>query len=170
MRFEYRFAMNKKLLIILSTFVFVGSSLFAQTPPEENPNPSSIKAEEISLFSPSSYSGDVNINQAGSIAQLAGVRKSILKKQKGFEGYRIRIFAKTGAGARSEADDIKVNFREKFDEVTPYLHYNSPNWEIHVGNFRTRMEAMEMMEEIKDDYPQAFIVKAIIEFPELEDN
>jgi hypothetical protein len=150
------------LLIALTMSVCV----LAQTPPENSP--SSIKAEDVDLFSSSAYSGNVKIVQAGEIAELVGVRLSILKKQKGFEGYRIRIFAKTGAGARTEADDLRVKFRETHKDIEPYLNYNTPNWEIHVGNYRTRMEAMEMLDMIKEDYPQAFVIKTIIEFPELE--
>lgn len=150
------------LLIALTMSVCV----LAQTPPENSP--SSIKAEDVNLFSSSAYSGNVKIVQAGEIAELVGVRLSILKKQKGFEGYRIRIFAKTGAGARTEADDLRVEFREKYEQIKPYLHYNTPNWEIHVGNYRTRMEAMEVLDMIKEDYPQAFVTKTIIEFPDFE--
>ena len=150
----------------LSIALTMSVCVLAQTPPENSP--SSIKAEDIDLFNSSAYSGNVNIVQAGEIAELVGVRLAILKKQKGFEGYRIRIFARSGAGARTEADDLRVEFREKHEDITPYLNYNSPNWEIHVGNYRTRLEAMEVLDMIKEDYPQAFIIKTIIEFPDFE--
>ena len=150
----------------LSIALTMSVCVLAQAPPENSP--SSIKSEDVDLFSSSAYSGNVNIIQAGEIAELVGVRLAILKKQKGFEGYRIRIFARSGAGARTEADDLRVDFREKHESIKPYLHYNTPNWEIHVGNYRTRMEAMEVLDKIKEDYPQAFVIKTIIEFPDLE--
>jgi hypothetical protein len=158
--------MKTKQISALLIFLTMSVCVIAQTPPENNP--SSIKSEDVDLFRSSAYTGNVKIVQAGKIAELVGVRLAILKKQKGFEGYRIRIFAKTGAGARTEADDLRVKFRETYEHITPYLNYNSPNWEIHVGNYRNRMEAMEVLDKIKEDYPQAFVIKTIVEFPELE--
>ncbi len=166
MSFECPQVMKRISLTYFILILIFSLSAFAQTPPENNP--STIKVEEVKLFKSTAYSGNVEINQAGEIAKLVGVHMFILKKQKGFEGYRIRIFAKTGAGARTEADDLRVNFRETHEDITPYLHYNTPNWEIHVGNYRTRVEAMEVFDMIKEDYPQAFIIKSIIEFPVLE--
>ncbi|MEA1872831.1 MAG: hypothetical protein U9N51_00155 [Bacteroidota bacterium] len=158
--------MKTKSIFAVLIALTMSVCVLAQAPPENSP--SSIKAKNVDLFSSSAYTGDVKISQAGKIAELVGVRLAILKKQKGFEGYRIRIFAKTGAGARTEADALRVEFREKHDQIKPYLLYNTPNWEIHVGNYRTRMEAMEVLDMIKEDYPQAFVTKTIIKFPDLE--
>jgi len=158
--------MKTKPILAVLIALTMNVCVLAQTPPENSP--SEIKPEDVGLFRSSAYSGNVEIKQAGEIAELVGVRLAILKKQKGFEGYRIRIFAKTGAGARTEADDLRVEFREMHEDIKPYLHYNTPNWEIHVGNYRTRMEAMEVLDIIKEDYPQAFVIKTIVEFPELK--
>ncbi len=156
--------MTKKIYLF---FILLFSSvvMFAQLPPETE---SQTEANnDIDLFHSSAYSGNVTIQQSSSIKKLLEARMSMLKKQKGFEGYRIRIFAKVGSGARTQAQDIRIEFLEKFNDLEAYLQYNSPNWEIHVGDFRTRMEAMQRLTEIKKEYPQAFVVKDYVKFPKL---
>ncbi len=148
------------LILLLSS-----ATMFAQLPPETEPQKET--NNDIDLFHSSAYSGRVDIQQSSNIKELLEARMSMLKKQKGFEGYRIRIFAKVGSGARTQAQDIRIEFLEKFNGLEAYLQYNSPNWEIHVGDFRTRMEAMQRLTEIKKEYAQAFVVKDYVKFPKL---
>lgn len=158
--------MMKKMYICLVLMLSAMIALAQQAP--EN-NPEAVQTEDVGLFYSSAYSGNVQIKQAAAIAELVGARMSILKKQKGFEGYRIRIYAKVGAGARTQAQETRIEFKDRFDNMEAYLQYNSPNWEVHVGDFRTRMEAMQMLNDVKAEYAQAFIVKDIVEFPELSE-
>ena len=41
-----------------------------------------------------------------------------------------------------------------------YEEYQQPNFVINVGNFKTKLEATELLKKIKEDYPYAFIVKS----------
>jgi hypothetical protein len=155
----------KNYILIIFLFLISGSVLYAQSVPEESPI--KLEPESISLFSPLAYSGNIIIHQPTEVAELIGIKKAILKKQNGFYGYRIRIFSKSGSGARTEADKLRIEFKEKNPDINAYLVYSAPNWEIHIGNYRDRWEAMKPLQIVREEHPQSFILKTIIEFPEL---
>jgi hypothetical protein len=45
--------------------------------------------------------------------------------------------------------------------------FRTPDFKVRVGDFRTRNEALALKEQIKKSYPNAFLVKDIIQFPKL---
>ncbi|MGC9330697.1 MAG: hypothetical protein ACP5DZ_02335 [Bacteroidales bacterium] len=160
----------KRLILICYTLVMlIFQSATAQQAPENNPVPSGsdIEPEEVRYFNSDVFDGKVVINQPSELEKLIGLRMAILKKQNGFKGYRIKIFSSVGHGARKEANQFRVEFADKYPDCNAYLVYNNPNWEIHVGNYRTRFEAKHFLEKIKKLYPKAFIVSSVVEFPEL---
>ncbi|MEA3446991.1 MAG: hypothetical protein U9Q98_00870 [Bacteroidota bacterium] len=161
--------MKRLILICYSLVILVFQSATAQQVPEKNPAPlgSSIEPEEVRYFTSDVFDGKVVINQTSELEKLIGLRMAILKKQKGFKGYRIRVFASVGRGARREANQSRVEFAQKHPDCNAYLVYNNPNWEIHVGDYRTRFETKHFLEKIKEEYPKAFIVASVVEFPEL---
>ena len=79
-------------------------------------------------------------------------------------GYRIKIHF--GAD-KSEAYEVKKLFLEKFPDVAAYSKYDQPNFNVRVGNFRTKLEAYNFLKLVQVEFPSAFIVTDSIEFPEL---
>jgi hypothetical protein len=49
--------------------------------------------------------------------------------------------------------------------VTAYRTYANPYFKVTVGDFRTRSEAMKLLERIRHEFPSAFVVKENITFP-----
>ncbi|MDR1865560.1 MAG: hypothetical protein LBR08_08315 [Bacteroidales bacterium] len=82
--------------------------------------------------------------------------------QKGISGYRIRIFSQSGQYARQRATEAKTMFMRNFPDVNTYWKYNEPNYQIFVGDFRTKTEALYQYKQISKKIPSAFIVKDII--------
>jgi hypothetical protein len=147
--------------------IFQGAT--AQQLPEKTSgtSESGIEPEEVRYFTSDVFDGKVVINQTSELEKLIGLRMAILKKQNGVKGYRIRIFASVGRGARKDANHFRIEFDAKHPDCNAYLVYNNPNWEIHVGDYRTRFEAKHFLQKIKEEYPKAFIVSSVVEFPEL---
>jgi hypothetical protein len=56
----------------------------------------------------------------------------------------------------------------QFPSVEAYEKYDQPNFNIRVGNFRTKLEAYKFLKQVQPEFPTAFIVQDEIEFPELE--
>jgi hypothetical protein len=49
--------------------------------------------------------------------------------------------------------------------VTAYRSYANPYFKVTVGDFRTRSEAMALLQRIRGEFPSAFVIKENIEFP-----
>lgn len=80
-----------------------------------------------------------------------------------YEGYRIKIFFDTN---RSKMERVKTEFQSKYPDIPVYDDYIQPNFILVAGNYRTKMDAYEVLKKIQIDYPNAFIIKTKI-FPSL---
>lgn len=80
-------------------------------------------------------------------------------------GYRIQIFYGSGAGSKTKAKEIQSEFISSFPEVPAYLLFQSPNFKIRVGDFRTKLEAQKFLVDCKENFGNAFIVKDDIKMP-----
>ncbi|MFW6257376.1 MAG: SPOR domain-containing protein [Prolixibacteraceae bacterium] len=90
------------------------------------------------------------------------------KKRDGIKGYRIEIFFSSAMNAKEKALEKKANFLSLYPEHNVHIKFAAPNFKVRVGDFRTKNEALKLQKKIKDDYPGAFIVPDIIEFPLLK--
>jgi hypothetical protein len=82
-------------------------------------------------------------------------------------GYRIQIFMESGNEALSQAETVKEKFTEKFSDEDAYLIFAAPYYRVRVGDFRTRIEAEKFLQKISKTYPNAWVIKDEINFPEL---
>jgi hypothetical protein len=74
------------------------------------------------------------------------------------EGYRIQLYSKSGPGARELTYKQQAEFLSLYRTYPSYVKWNSPNWVLSVGDFRTRLEAAKFREEFKVQYPASFII------------
>jgi hypothetical protein len=95
---------------------------------------------------------------------LLSIDKENLKKEKGFDGFRVQIFFSSGNNSKKAVNDTKAQFLKLFPDVPTYIVYHSPNFKLRVGNFRTRFEAYAFYEKVRKDFPSAFVVNDKIEF------
>ncbi len=84
-------------------------------------------------------------------------------------GYTIIIYSESGANSRNNARIRQTDFTTKFPDFVSYLNWNNPNYEIRVGDFRTKLEAEKVLIEIKEEYPSAIVKTERIELPKLND-
>ena len=90
------------------------------------------------------------------------------------DGFRIQLLSTKDLENATRAKAIAV---EQFNDVKVkfYLEFDSPNYKVRLGDFRTREEAEEIREIVRSmGYPKAWIVKSKIwsnpEFPSIEDS
>lgn len=117
-----------------------------------------------------SQSVHINIYQSHSIKSLINKIVSIHAKQRGIEGYRIQIFSASGQQARNSANKMRSEFVSKypnFDYNLIYPLYQPPFFKIRVGDYRTKNEALKFYKQVENQFPNAYIVKAIINYPKL---
>lgn len=123
--------------------------------------------KDVFLLMPSREMGDkagVTINQTEDV-------KDAMRRQVGdnasrtLSGYRVRIFFDNRQTARVESEETLRKFESMYHDVVAYRTYANPYFKVTVGDFRTRSEAVRLLERIKGAFPSAFVVKENIEFP-----
>lgn len=71
-------------------------------------------------------------------------------------GYRIQIFSGKERGA---AQEKREEFLKIYPNITAHLIYQQPNFKLRIGDFTTRLEALHFFENIKSEFPSAFVIK-----------
>ena len=71
------------------------------------------------------------------------------------EGYRVQIYS---GAERKSAYDAQAKFQDRFPEEHTYITFSEPNFRVQVGDFRTRLEAEKMVEELKPWFSGLFII------------
>ncbi|MCK6650490.1 MAG: SPOR domain-containing protein [Bacteroidia bacterium] len=107
--------------------------------------------------------GKVEFIQDYKIKELQ-VKHIEVNAKSSIDGYRIKIHF---GSDKTKAKEIKGKFIAKFPLIPAYEKYDQPNFNIRVGNFRTKLDAYKALKEIQPEFPSSFIVQDEIEFPDL---
>ena len=158
----------KRILIILLAFSLSSVCTFAQlTDDVEAIDPT--VALDSTLFGRSVFDvlpSNVRVSQPASVAgALEGHVRSNASKQ--FSGYRIRLFFDSAQTAREASLAAISKFAALCPDVPVFRTYSSPNFKVTAGNFRTRLEAEDFLERIKDAFPDAFVVRERFKYPSI---
>ena len=81
-------------------------------------------------------------------------------------GYRIRVFFDNGQSARNRSEAIARSISYSFPGIGVYRTFESPNFKVMVGDFRTKAEALKVYQALKVTYPTALILKENINYPQ----
>jgi hypothetical protein len=98
---------------------------------------------------------NITLNQDPKFEQLLNDKRKINTSISTNETYKIQIFS----GKSEEAKKILSNFKREFIPIDGTIIFNTPNYKVIVGNFKTRIEAERNLEEIKKKYKSVFLVK-----------
>ena len=69
--------------------------------------------------------------------------------------YKIQIFN----GESEKAKKTVLLFKQEFKDIDATIVFNTPNYKVWVGNFKTRMEAERNYVEIKKKYKNTLLIK-----------
>lgn len=86
------------------------------------------------------------------------------KLKQSSSGYRIQIHF---GNEREKAKEIKTKFLKEFPEIPAYDSYQSPNFRVRVGDYRSKLEATKYLKQISAQFPSSFIVSDNIKYPKL---
>ncbi|WP_163718265.1 SPOR domain-containing protein [Mangrovibacterium lignilyticum] len=146
-----------KLPIVGIIFFLIQLSVNAQ----ETPYKPAKTSTEKSLLK------ELDIQQDSRIDTLLNNHIEMNKRKEGTDGFRLEIFFSSGVRARQEAMKVRTEFLRIYPDLPAYMTFQSPNFKIRVGDCRTKSQALRMKERIKKNYPNAFIVPDLIQFPKL---
>ena len=114
------------------------------------------------------YNPNLVVHKPAQLDTLVNIQKEVLKEDPGLEGYRIQIFFEGGNRSYKKALEIKSSFILEYPDIPVYLTFEAPYYKLQVGDFERRIEAEILLKELKKTYPEAFLVKTKIQYPDLE--
>ena len=82
-------------------------------------------------------------------------------------GFRINIYTQSGNHSRNGAMNARSAFSDRFPDIKSYVSFEEPYFRVNVGNFRTRLEAAVALENLKTIYPQAILVRDVLDVKDL---
>lgn len=149
--------------VIPEGYELVDSIVYRPTPAVDT----TLAGKDVFRLMPSKDAGaraDVNVTQSDVVAEA--VRRQIASNEdRTLSGYRVRIFFDNRQTARVESEETLKRFESLYHDVVAYRTYANPYFKVTVGDFRTKSEAMRLLERIKGEFPSAFVVKDNISFP-----
>lgn len=128
---------------------------------------STLHGKNIMSLLPSKAKGgkaDVKVYQSQAIVDALG-KQIASNGSRTISGFRVRIFFDNSQNARGASEATLARFCSSHPGIPAYRSFQSPYFKVTVGDFRTKSEAMEVLEHIKGEFPSAFIVKENINYP-----
>ncbi len=101
---------------------------------------------------------DVTVHQSQAI-QKALSNQIASNSSRKVSGYRVRIFNDNKQNSRGASEAALNRFKGMYPGVAAYRTYTNPFFKVTVGDFRTKSEAMQLLQQIKGSFPSAFTVK-----------
>ena len=82
------------------------------------------------------------------------IKKKIQYNKKNGYGYRIQL----DNGLETTIKTTQSKFRLEHPTIKTYILFESPEWKVQIGDYKTRLEADKVLNEIKLNFPLAIIV------------
>lgn len=163
--------MNKKTALLLFLLAFPAALLRAQNPEEEGTGEIEHTGIEIQVDS-ALLGRDIfsALPERIVVRQDPAVREALFRQVdanagKNYSGFRIRLYFASNRTAREESAAVIRRFEAMYPNIQAYRSYASPNFKVTVGNFRTRLDAEALLRKLKEDFPDAFIVRERFKYP-----
>ena len=80
-------------------------------------------------------------------------------------GYRIQICFDSD---KVEVNNARTKFSNLFPKIDTYMNFEAPNFNLLVGDFRTRIEAEKLLEKILGEFTITIIRKEYIHLPRVD--
>jgi SPOR domain len=126
------------------------------------------------LFKRAEPTGKLNIIQNQAIDTLlsryilSGKKERTMDGSQGMQGFRIQIYYSSVRNAREESAKARAEFINKFPDIVSYAEYREPGWfMVRAGDYRSKTECYKDLLMVRKEFPNAYPVPAVINFPDL---
>jgi SPOR domain len=99
------------------------------------------------------------------IARRASLGKNAAISDDAANGYRVQIFFGSN---RQDAYSAQARFLEEYPDTRTYILYTEPNFKVQVGDFRTKLEAQKLQNDLRDKFTSLFIIQGKINPPKTD--
>lgn len=98
---------------------------------------------------------NITVTQDPKFEQLLNEKRKINNSLTVNDSYKIQIYN----GGSEIAKKTLNEFKQEFSTIDATIVFNTPNYKVWVGNFRTRIEAEKTLADIKDRYKNVLLIK-----------
>jgi len=119
-------------------------------------------------YSQEATKSTVQIIRDDRVDLLVSKHIQINQNRKGIDGFRIQIFFDSGNNSKTNAEAIYTGFTTRYPDIPAYLSFKAPNYKVRVGDFRTRLDAQRLLNDIIGEYPGAWIIEDLVNIPKVE--
>lgn len=120
------------------------------------------------IFMNRTGTGEIRVIQDGKLDEILFRYLEINHNRNGIPAYWIRIYSGSGHDAREKAYQAKARFLKKYEGIQDKVIYDDPNFKVYIGGYRIKSDALKLLKVIQKDFPTAFIIYDIIDFPDLQ--
>lgn len=153
----------KIFYLIIPIFLVTGFVAYSQTPVNMG-----VRDEIfIRLNKQQAGSGKITVVQDARLEEVLREYIKINQQKNGVPAYWIRIYSGSGHDAREKAYQTKAKFLSQYEGIKDKVVYDNPNFKVYIGGYRIKSEALRLLKTVQKDFPSAFIVYDIIDFPDL---
>jgi hypothetical protein len=76
-------------------------------------------------------------------------------------GFTVQVYS---GNNREQANEIKTQVYQAFEEYDPEISYIQPNFKVKIGRFFDRLEANKVYTRVKAEFPKAIVIPERIYF------
>ena len=80
-------------------------------------------------------------------------------------GYRVQFFS---GSSRKDSYNAQARLQRDYPELRTYILYSEPNFKVRAGDFRTRLEAEKLIQELRPSFSSLFIISEKINLPKAD--
>ncbi len=102
-----------------------------------------------------SQSDKYNLKNDSKFDSILKIKKRVDKKIFDKNYYSIQVFS----GEYSLGDSISKYVNEKYLGDSIYFYFETPNYKVRIGKYKSKIEAEKKLKEIKKEFKSAFIFK-----------
>ncbi|WP_103864512.1 SPOR domain-containing protein [Aquimarina sp. I32.4] len=136
---------------LFSFFFLIISTLSAQDDSDQTSNQNTF----VQANTYSQPEASVTINQDPKIKMLLDIKSKMEKDGEFSDRYKIQLYY----GSLNKANEITRASKEAFPDWDSSIQWETPNYKVWMGNYRTRLEADRALKEVHAKFPNAFIFK-----------
>jgi len=82
------------------------------------------------------------------------------------DGFRVQLFFDQD---KEKVNEARAKVLEIDQELEVYIEYKAPNYNLMLGNYRTRLEAEKMQAQLSSDFPEGIVITTRIYMPKAKE-
>jgi len=122
----------------------------------------------LSIHASAQTRGTVTVSKDPRIDTLLAKRAELgngpLSQNSG-NGFRVQIFMGSN---RTDAYNAQAKFNGLYPDIKTYMQYVEPNFKVKAGDFKTRLEASRLMEQLRKQFTSLIILPEKINLPKTD--